>query len=50
LTEDKKAFTVNAKWLEHLQDRKLSDEGQPRKVKPGEDEHKYANFRLAFSY
>eukprot|EP00210_Caulerpa_lentillifera_P002504 g2401.t1 len=40
LTPDKSSFTVNPKWMEHLQERKLSDEGQPRKVKKGEDEHK----------
>eukprot|EP00210_Caulerpa_lentillifera_P004712 g4496.t1 len=40
LTEDKSSFTVNPKWMEHLQDRKLSEEGQPRKVQKGEDEHR----------
>ena len=36
LTEDGSALTANAKWLSHLQDRLLGEDGHPRKVKPGE--------------
>lgn len=38
LTPDGESLTVNPKWLHHLQERRLSEEGQPRKVKEGEDE------------
>ncbi|CAD7697548.1 unnamed protein product [Ostreobium quekettii] len=40
LTESSEDLTVNPKWLQHLQERRLSDEGQPRRVKEGEDPHK----------
>ena len=33
LTPDGKALTVNAKWLQHLQDRLLGEGGDPRKVR-----------------
>jgi len=32
LAEDGNALTVNARWLQHLQDRLLGDDGHPRKV------------------
>ena len=34
-----KALTVNEKWLQHLQERLLGEDGHPRKAKPGEDPH-----------
>ncbi len=40
LSEDGTCLTVNAKWLRHLQERLLGDDGHPRKVKGGEDPHK----------
>lgn len=40
VTGDGTLMAVNPKWLQHLQERRLSDEGQPRKVKEGEDPHK----------
>lgn len=33
------SLTVNDKWLQHLQDRLLGEDGHPRKAKPGEDPH-----------
>ncbi|KIY93744.1 hypothetical protein MNEG_14218 [Monoraphidium neglectum] len=39
LTPDGGALTVNAKWLQHLQERLLGDDGHPRKVRDGEDPH-----------
>ena len=39
LTPDGQALTVNAKWLQHLQERLLGEDGHPVKVKPGEDPH-----------
>ncbi len=40
LTPDGSSLTVNAKWLQHLQERLLGEDGHPRKVAPGEDPHK----------
>jgi hypothetical protein len=37
LVDDGKALMVNEKWLQHLQERLLGEESQPRKAKPGED-------------
>ncbi|GLC41576.1 hypothetical protein PLESTM_001216400 [Pleodorina starrii] len=37
LTEETSSLTVNAKWLQHLQDRLLGEDGHPRRAKPGED-------------
>ncbi|KAK9806100.1 hypothetical protein WJX72_001362 [[Myrmecia] bisecta] len=37
LTEDGSKLMVNAKWLQHLQERLLGEDGHPRKVKDGED-------------
>lgn len=34
---DTTCLQVNKKWLHHLQERKLSDEGHPRKTKSEED-------------
>jgi hypothetical protein len=39
LSPDGEALTVNAKWLQHLQERLLGEDGHPVKVKPGEDPH-----------
>lgn len=33
LTPEGDALTVNAKWLQHLQDRLLGEDGHPRKVR-----------------
>ncbi len=33
------SLTVNDKWLQHLQDRLLGEDGHPRKARPGEDPH-----------
>ena len=32
VSEDGKELTVNAKWLQHLQERLLGDDGHPRKA------------------
>ncbi|GIL82776.1 hypothetical protein Vretimale_8343 [Volvox reticuliferus] len=37
LSEENNSLTVNAKWLQHLQDRLLGEDGHPRRAKPGED-------------
>ncbi|GLI67376.1 hypothetical protein VaNZ11_011557 [Volvox africanus] len=37
LNEENNSLTVNAKWLQHLQDRLLGEDGHPRRAKPGED-------------
>ncbi|GAX74273.1 hypothetical protein CEUSTIGMA_g1722.t1 [Chlamydomonas eustigma] len=37
LVNEGKTLTVNEKWLQHLQDRLLGDDGHPRKTKAGED-------------
>eukprot|EP01025_Chloroclados_australasicus_P065657 TRINITY_DN8944_c1_g1_i2.p1 TRINITY_DN8944_c1_g1~~TRINITY_DN8944_c1_g1_i2.p1 ORF type:complete len:1698 (-),score=169.93 TRINITY_DN8944_c1_g1_i2:1184-6277(-) len=37
LSDDNKYLTINAKWLDHLQDRTLSSDGNPRKSKSDED-------------
>ncbi len=34
LTEERGALTVNSKWLSHLQERLLGEDGHPRKVRP----------------
>lgn len=39
LSEEGSALTVNSKWLQHLQERLLGEDGHPRKVKAGEDPH-----------
>lgn len=33
LSEDKSEITVNAHWLQHLQERVLGEDGHPRKVR-----------------
>ena len=33
LSEDKTEITVNAHWLQHLQERLLGEDGSPRKVR-----------------
>ena len=33
VSEDGKELTVNAKWLQHLQERLLGEDGHPRKVR-----------------
>ncbi|KAL6765006.1 hypothetical protein V8C86DRAFT_2467238 [Haematococcus lacustris] len=40
LTADGSALTVNSRWLQHLQERLLGEDGQPRKVKAPEDPHR----------
>ncbi|GAB4814795.1 hypothetical protein N2152v2_001841 [Parachlorella kessleri] len=40
LTHERGALTVHPKWLTHLQERQLGEDGQPRKVKSGEDPHR----------
>ncbi len=35
LTEDGTGLTVNSKWLQHLQERLLGEDGHPRKVSLG---------------
>ncbi|DBA96032.1 TPA: hypothetical protein ACH3X1_001533 [Trebouxia sp. C0004] len=37
LTGDRNKLVVNVKWLQHLQERLLGDDGHPRKVHEGED-------------
>ncbi|EFJ48600.1 hypothetical protein VOLCADRAFT_104654 [Volvox carteri f. nagariensis] len=37
LNEESNSLTVNAKWLQHLQERLLGEDGHPRRAKPGED-------------
>lgn len=39
---DGEALTVNAKWLQHLEDRLLGEDGHPRKAREGEDPHRCA--------
>lgn len=36
------ALTVNSKWLQHLEDRLLGEDGHPRKAREGEDPHRCA--------
>ncbi|KAL3153768.1 hypothetical protein ABBQ32_013356 [Trebouxia sp. C0010 RCD-2024] len=40
LTEDRTKLVVNVKWLQHLQERLLGEDGHPRKVHEGEDPHR----------
>jgi hypothetical protein len=40
LTADGKALTVNSKWLQHLQERLLGEDGHPRKATLAEDPHR----------
>eukprot|EP00775_Hariotina_reticulata_P013475 gene13475-13601_t len=40
LTADGAALTVNAKWLQHLEERLLGEDGHPRKAREGEDPHR----------
>lgn len=37
LTADKQSLTVNPKWLQHLQERLLGEDGHPSKAKPDQD-------------
>lgn len=46
LTHDGSALTVNSKWLQHLEERLLGEDGHPRKAKPGEDPHRCASVLL----
>ena len=40
LAREGEALTVNAKWLQHLEDRLLGEDGHPRKAREGEDPHR----------
>lgn len=40
LTESGDALTVNAKWLQHLEERLLGEDGHPRKAVGDEDPHR----------
>lgn len=40
LTPEGQALTVNSKWLQHLEERLLGEDGQPRKAREGEDPHR----------
>jgi hypothetical protein len=35
-------LSVNAKWLQHLEERLLGEDGHPRKAREGEDPHRCA--------
>lgn len=39
VTDNHDSLTVNSKWLQHLTERLLGEDGHPRKVKAGEDPH-----------
>lgn len=40
LSPDGASLTVNAKWLQHLEERLLGEDGHPRKAREGEDPHR----------
>jgi hypothetical protein len=40
LTPDAGALTVNGKWLQHLEERLLGEDGHPRKARGDEDPHR----------
>lgn len=40
LTDSGDALTVNAKWLQHLEERLLGEDGHPRKASGEEDPHR----------
>jgi inactivated superfamily I helicase len=40
LAREGEALTVNSKWLQHLEDRLLGEDGHPRKAREGEDPHR----------
>mgnify|MGYP001807241185 CR=1 FL=1 len=40
LAQEGEALTVNSKWLQHLEDRLLGEDGHPRKAREGEDPHR----------
>jgi hypothetical protein len=40
LADEGKALTVNSKWLQHLEERLLGEDGHPRKAREGEDPHR----------
>jgi hypothetical protein len=42
LTPDAGALTVNGKWLQHLEERLLGEDGHPRKARGEEDPHRCA--------
>jgi hypothetical protein len=41
LTAGGSALTVNGKWLQHLEERLLGEDGHPRKAREGEDPHRW---------
>jgi hypothetical protein len=43
LTPDAGALTVNGKWLQHLEERLLGEDGHPRKARGDEDPHRCAH-------
>lgn len=43
LSADGAALTVNSKWLQHLEERLLGEDGHPRKAREGEDPHRSAS-------
>jgi len=40
LAKEGEALTVNSKWLQHLEERLLGEDGHPRKAREGEDPHR----------
>lgn len=40
LAREGEALTVNSKWLQHLEERLLGEDGHPRKARDGEDPHR----------
>lgn len=40
LVNEGHALTVNSKWLQHLEERLLGEDGHPRKARDGEDPHR----------
>lgn len=40
LANEGEALTVNSKWLQHLEERLLGEDGHPRKAREGEDPHR----------
>lgn len=41
LAKEGEALTVNAKWLQHLEERLLGEDGHPRKAREGEDPNRW---------
>lgn len=44
LAKEGEALTVNSKWLQHLEERLLGEDGHPRKAREGEDPHRWGHF------